>query len=223
MSVQTKRRTPGRPIANAPAVTREQIIEAALDMFAMDGFEAMSIRALARGLGVSHSLIHHYFESKQALWEAGVDLAFSTVTEIAYRLVDEIDERMKPAEAARAFVRETVIFAARHPASIKIALDEGARGGPRLDYIYSNYFGPANARWRETVAQLSEDNSGLNPVDARALFFLTAIGAATPFFARHLADYFEGGDLSDEKEIERHADVVASMIFDGLRVRPEDK
>ncbi|MEL7029247.1 MAG: TetR family transcriptional regulator [Pseudomonadota bacterium] len=215
-------RTPGRPQADAPAISREEIIEAALEAFAGQGFDGMSIRALARSLGVSHSLIHHYFTSKQALWEAGVEQVYGAVRDAAFALADSIDKDLPPADAARRFIREAVIISSRYPACLRIALDEGGRGGPRLQHLYENYFGPINERWKNAIAHFGEGESELNPVDDRALFFLCVFGGAAPFFARELAGYFDGDNLATRQATEKHAETVASMVVDGLRARAEE-
>src|SRR5437868_97490 len=68
---QRKPRRAGRPDARGGAVlSADAIIEAALEAFALTGYEAMSVRELTRKLGVSHNLVHHYFRSKAELWRA---------------------------------------------------------------------------------------------------------------------------------------------------------
>src|SRR3954453_11897643 len=77
---QRKPRRAGRPDASGGAVlSRDAIFEAALEAFALSGYEAMSVRELTRTLGVSHNLVHHYFRSKAELWRASVDWSFGTL------------------------------------------------------------------------------------------------------------------------------------------------
>jgi TetR/AcrR family transcriptional regulator len=49
---------------------RAQILKAAADLFAAQGYDGTNLRAVARAAGVSQPLIHHHFGSKQGLWEA---------------------------------------------------------------------------------------------------------------------------------------------------------
>lgn len=46
---------------------REQILEAAMRLFGMKGFDGASVREIAREVGVTEGLIYHYFESKEQL------------------------------------------------------------------------------------------------------------------------------------------------------------
>jgi len=53
--------------------TRQQIVDAAFELFANEGFSKTSIAAVAKKAGVSKGLIYHYFDSKQAILEAIFD------------------------------------------------------------------------------------------------------------------------------------------------------
>ena len=52
--------------------TRQQILDAARQTFAAQGFRGATIRAIARAADVDPALVHHYFKSKQDLWAATV-------------------------------------------------------------------------------------------------------------------------------------------------------
>lgn len=47
---------------------REELLQAALDLFSENGFSGTSIRDIAKTLGVSVSVIYHYFQNKEGLW-----------------------------------------------------------------------------------------------------------------------------------------------------------
>ncbi len=51
-------------------ITREVLIEAALDVFGHDGFDAASTRRIARKAGVNQALIGYHFGGKRGLYEA---------------------------------------------------------------------------------------------------------------------------------------------------------
>ncbi|GAA1556051.1 TetR family transcriptional regulator [Kribbella lupini] len=48
--------------------TRGDILRAARESFASNGFSGTSMRGVARGAGVDAALVHHYFDSKDALF-----------------------------------------------------------------------------------------------------------------------------------------------------------
>ena len=63
-------------MARTPAVVedrREQIIEAALRVFARKGFNGATNKDIAREAGITPGLIYHYFESKEDLLKAAIE------------------------------------------------------------------------------------------------------------------------------------------------------
>ncbi|HEX3794925.1 MAG TPA: TetR family transcriptional regulator [Acidimicrobiales bacterium] len=56
--------------------TRDDIIQAAKRVFAANGYEKASLRAVARDAGVDASLVHHYFDGKADLFVAAMSLPF---------------------------------------------------------------------------------------------------------------------------------------------------
>lgn len=67
-----ERRSRGRP-ARSATIDTGQLLRQARGMFARYGFDATSVRDIARSAGVDASLMTHYFGSKQSLWEAVVE------------------------------------------------------------------------------------------------------------------------------------------------------
>ncbi|GAA1933749.1 TetR/AcrR family transcriptional regulator [Nocardioides marmoribigeumensis] len=53
--------------------TRATILEAAREEFALKGYAATSLRAVARRAGVDPALVHHYFDGKDDLFTATLD------------------------------------------------------------------------------------------------------------------------------------------------------
>jgi AcrR family transcriptional regulator len=61
---------PGRP--PGPSDTRDRILANARELFARNGIDKTSIRAIASAAGVDAALVHHYFGTKQQLFVAAV-------------------------------------------------------------------------------------------------------------------------------------------------------
>ncbi|MEE4302532.1 MAG: TetR/AcrR family transcriptional regulator, partial [Wenzhouxiangella sp.] len=60
-----------------PDLTRSRILQAGFELFVDKGFAAVSMRELAQRSGVTKSLIHHHFGTKEGLWDAVKEAAFS--------------------------------------------------------------------------------------------------------------------------------------------------
>ena len=75
------RKTPGRPPATGDQAVRDQLIAAARGLFAKQGFDAVSTRAVAEAAQVNPAMIHYYFGSKQGLYEAMLAATFTPLVE----------------------------------------------------------------------------------------------------------------------------------------------
>ncbi|MDX3907306.1 MAG: TetR/AcrR family transcriptional regulator [Pigmentiphaga sp.] len=102
-------RTPSRPKAAAPArraprdsvATRTAILDSAEKIFARDGLRSTRTEEIAAGSGVTKAMIHYYFDTKEALYQAVLDRVFKEREEgMDFGSL----RQLPPAEALRAFV-----------------------------------------------------------------------------------------------------------------------
>lgn len=98
--------------------TRENILSAAEQVFAERGFDGASLRDLADAAGVTRSLIHHHFGSKEDLWLAVADHLFADYgahqAEILERPSLEIEGLEESARALFAFLQRNPNFVRLH-------------------------------------------------------------------------------------------------------------
>ena len=53
--------------------TKEKITETALDLFSQRGYDGVSVRDIARAVGIRESSIYNHFQSKRAVFDGIVD------------------------------------------------------------------------------------------------------------------------------------------------------
>ncbi|BDZ45990.1 TetR family transcriptional regulator [Naasia aerilata] len=68
------RRGRGRPRAADAGDSRERILAAASAEFSRHGYEAVSLRSVARAASVDAALVHHYFEDKADLFTQAIGM-----------------------------------------------------------------------------------------------------------------------------------------------------
>jgi AcrR family transcriptional regulator len=78
LATNIERRRPGRPPGSSD--TRERILASARELFARNGIDNTSIRAVAAAAGVDSALVHHYFGTKQQLFAAAIHLPIDPMT-----------------------------------------------------------------------------------------------------------------------------------------------
>jgi AcrR family transcriptional regulator len=72
LTAEVERRRPGRPAGTSD--TRERILANARELFAQNGIDKTSIRAVAAAAGVDPALVHHYYGTKQQLFAAAIHI-----------------------------------------------------------------------------------------------------------------------------------------------------
>jgi TetR/AcrR family transcriptional regulator len=215
MAQTSQRKRAGRPKAKDAPVTLEQILDAAFRAFATYGYDGVAVRTLNRELGVSHNLIHQRFGSKQGLWYAAVDRAFSQqVTVLATSFDPTLTD---PLDQLNHAIRSFVNYSAERPELLGMMNIEGRVESERLDYVYDNYVAPALAPLGRLLDHLHTEGR-IRPISLRALFFLIAHGAAAPFTVSALARRLGDADPLDPDQVAEQAAVTADLITNGLRL-----
>ncbi|MFD5819791.1 TetR family transcriptional regulator [Streptomyces sp. NPDC059618] len=101
MTDAAPRRGRGRPTrtqTEAGPATRDRILEAAREEFSERGYEKTSIRGIAKSAGVDPALVHHYFGTKERVFEAAIEVAFAPALDAPEKIVDgpldDVGERL---------------------------------------------------------------------------------------------------------------------------------
>ncbi|MFJ9249007.1 TetR family transcriptional regulator [Streptomyces sp. NPDC101776] len=88
----------GRPPRTESADTRDRILAAAREEFSERGYEKTSVRGIAKAAGVDSALVHHYFGTKEQVFEASIEVAFAPATNapeaVADGPLDGVGERL---------------------------------------------------------------------------------------------------------------------------------
>lgn len=210
-----KSRRPGRPAGSDGAETRRTLLEGALGAFARHGYAAMSVRDLARELGVSHNLVRHYYGSKEALWRAALDHGFADSTRALVALIESSTRNTDWETAVRESVKGAITLLARQPHVTAILVQESARGGPRLDFLFDAYMKP----FADLLAGLLGGGRARSSrqIDPRsALLFLFA-GMTALFAHGGLVAKLGGIKPTTGRQLARYAESIAELITHGLK------
>lgn len=192
----------------------EEILEAALRMFATHGYDGMSLRSLNRELGLSHSAIHQRFGTKEDLYKAVIDHEFGAMfSEIRSHLrsLPRPDTQLGELQAQfKAFL----LVSSKHPYLNRLMNNEGLEDSWHLDHIYKKYVQPSLAPVRRLMDELTKKKV-IKSTAVRTPFFLVAHGAAAVFTLHALSAKFNSTDGAFD--IDTLADEAAWMIVNGMR------
>src|SRR5262249_41779937 len=104
-----RRGRPGRPAKSETDIdVRERILDVAEAQFARRGYEAVATRAVAQDAGATAAMIHYYFNSKRALFDAVVARRADVVNRERMDTLDAYERNANPITvegAVEAFMR----------------------------------------------------------------------------------------------------------------------
>ncbi len=200
----------------------DEILTAALQAFAAQGYDAMSLRSLNARLGLSHGTISQRFGTKERLYFAAIDQGFATFVADIDRRRSHLLAAASPADDLadlRATVRAFLGAAHLRPELGRLMNQEGLHDTDRLAYIVDAIMLPM----LDTVGGILDRlrRSGrIRPVSTRGLFFLVAHGAEAPYTLTAMSHAFDAVD--GPLDPERHADDMTDLILRGVTLSDAD-
>jgi AcrR family transcriptional regulator len=152
--------------------TREDILEAALPIFAAVGFRAATVRDLSTAAGVNIAAINYHFGSKQGLYDEVLPFAYSR---LSVAPVPTLAGHASAADAMRAWVYWYVDRVIGQPSAMtgQLMMHELADPTPALDTLVSRGVQPVFDALRTMIEALSP-----TPLtdDGIARFALSVVG-----------------------------------------------
>ncbi|MAY39243.1 MULTISPECIES: TetR/AcrR family transcriptional regulator [Spongiibacter] len=122
------------------ASKRRQILAAAAELFAQQGYDGTSIGAVAEAAKVQKSLVQYHFENKKSLWQESIRYIWQERDDALPRYLDENDSSVEPDELIWQLCRRVLRFTFDHPQWVKLMFQEASTPGPRLDWMVAHFF-----------------------------------------------------------------------------------
>jgi TetR/AcrR family fatty acid metabolism transcriptional regulator len=196
----------------AAADRRRQILDAAVRVFARQGFHACRVSDIADEAGVAYGLVYHYFRSKEEV----LDTLFTERWDILLQVIRDTDARDLPARDKLRAIAAFILDSYRHdPDLMKVIVVEVTRAANSFGRTHSERIREAYTLMGEVVSQAQDHGAFRADVPPRfaALAFYGVIEQVLTGWI------FEGGRDGfpvPEAEIEEAKDLVVAAIVDGL-------
>ncbi len=199
-------------MAKAPPVDkRRQILDAAIRVFAHQGFHATRVSDIADEAGVAYGLVYHYFRSKEEV----LNELFVERWSLLLAAVEEADRTGETPRAKLAAVAGFIIDSYRHdPELMKVIIVEVTRA--------ANSFGrthlPEIRRAYQSIAKIVEGGQAagafrgdIAPIFASMSFY----GAIEQLLSGWIFELIP----ASEQDYEQAKELVVTTICDGLEPR----
>lgn len=111
-----------RPVNANAAETKARIQETASRLFADQGIGQVSIRQIAKASEVSLAMVHHYFGSKDELYEACIEGMYKELGHLREALVEQALAGGSVSELIDRAVRTGFRFARAHQSAVRLVM-----------------------------------------------------------------------------------------------------
>lgn len=165
----------GRPKDANPEQTRATILDASEDEFAEHGFHGTRMVAIAKRAGVTHGLLHYYFDSKEGLYVAVVGRLFAR----HLRLFEKLGAKGQALSAREAVLQSFDLFW-DHPNQVRIMLWEMASGDDRVEHAMKSFYDGLAGALASLPDADARKRPGLDPRDV----YVSILGALVVYFFR---------------------------------------
>jgi TetR/AcrR family transcriptional regulator, fatty acid metabolism regulator protein len=190
---------------------RRQILDAAVRVFARQGFHATRVSDIADEAGVAYGLVYHYFRSKDEV----LNELFVERWSLLLAAIEGADGAGGPHRERLAAVASFIVDSYRHdPELMKVIIVEVTRA--------ANSFGQTHLaqirRAYESIAKIVADGqeAGAFRTDVAPLFAsMTFYGAIEQLLSGWIFDVIPATDTS----FDQAKDLLVTMICDGLEPR----
>jgi TetR/AcrR family transcriptional regulator, fatty acid metabolism regulator protein len=194
----------------APAVDKRRLIlDAAVRVFARQGFHTCRVSDIADEAGVAYGLVYHYFQSKDEV----LDTLFLERWELMLAAIDEIDAQPIAAREKLHAIASFIVDSYRHdPELMKVIIVEVTRAANTFGQTHLGEIRKAYNRIAEIVAAAQADGSfrdAVTPQFAAMAFY----GAIEQVLTGWIFGLLEEG----EEDYERAKRSVVETICEGLQ------
>ena len=185
---------------------RRLILDAAVRVFARDGFHTSRVGDIAEEAGVAHGLLYHYFASKDEVLRTVFSENWGALLE-RFEVVEASDE--PPDEKLRGIVKILLRTWRNDPALVTVMVREVGRS-PQLATQVDD-IGRAFAVIQRVVEQGQADGAFRPEIDARLASWVIYGG-----LEEILTGWVMGGLPDGDEEVARAERTIADLVFAGL-------
>lgn len=194
--------------------TEKQILEAAKTIFQSKGMDGARMQEIANLAGINKAMLHYYFRSKQLLFEAVFNQAFST---LAPQLNMVLNDESSIEEKVKNFTSNYISFIIKHPYLPNFIIQELNRNPDFIKKIQENSALLNIEKFKKQVI-LEIKQGYLRPIKGEQLFINILALNIFPFVAKPLIKAFiDENDQGFKKLMEQRKTEVSDFIINAIK------
>jgi AcrR family transcriptional regulator len=182
----------------------EEILDAAVQLFAEHGYSNTDTQLLAEKLQVGKGTLYRYFPSKRDLFLAAADRVMRRLKHHIETRIEGIDE---PLEHVRTGIRAFLTFFGEHPEFVELIIQERALFKDRKKPTFIAHREANIERWRDLYRSLIAEGR-IRPVPPERITDVIS----DLLYGTIFTNYFAG----PRKSLEDQAQDIVDIVFHGI-------
>lgn len=198
------------PATRIQRINEARILEAAEEIFALNGYRGAVLERIAERAGISKPNLLYYFKSKKILYQEVLEHTVETWLVP----LDALEESDEPAEAFERYIRVKVGYSRSHPFASKVWANELIHGATHISRYLKKRLKPLIDEKARVIERWIEQGK-MDPIDPYHLFFI--IWAATQTYADfgEQAAIVKGKKQLTKPDFDTAADTITAIVLKG--------
>lgn len=205
---------PAGPVSEMPA---ERLIKAAVSLFAQHGFDAVSTGAVATAAGLTQSMVHYHFGTKDKLWNAAVEHIMQAHGNMFSLHLEDLRD-VDPLARLKIMVRRFITANAAEPDLNRIILHEGMKDSPRLKWLAQRYMVRGYATFNSAI-EAAIASGAVRRLPPRDVTNIIVGACVTTFTLSRLLKEVYGDDATSAEAVSSLSDTLLEVLFKGLEAK----
>jgi TetR/AcrR family transcriptional regulator len=196
----------------------ERLINAAVSLFAQHGFDAVSTGMVAVAAGLTQSMVHYHFGTKDKLWKAAVEHIMHVRGSVFSLNLEDLRD-VDPLARLKIMVRRFVSANAADPDLTRILIHEGMNDSPRLKWLAKRYMIRGYETFNAVIKDAS-DSGAVRPLPARDVTNIIVGACVLTFTLSRLLKEVYGAEPTSAEAVSSLSDTLLEVLFKGLEAAP---
>ncbi|MEJ5979170.1 TetR/AcrR family transcriptional regulator [Novosphingobium sp. PS1R-30] len=208
---------PARPALDTQE-TRDGLLEAAIRLFARHGFEAVSTGDIAKAAGLTQSMVHYHFGSKDKIWRAAVTRLMRrrgpmfAPTRLEHAPLD-------PVAKLELLIRNLAAANAAEPDYARIVMQESIADSDRLQWLIEEFIAPGFKVFDDAIRE-AQERGLIRDLPLHDLTNIVTSTVSLTFSLGPLVQKLYDVDMGSEGYLSSLSSSIVDVLFAGLKTRP---
>lgn len=213
------RSAPKRAAASAPVadVPSDRLLQSAVALFAQHGFDAVSTGAVATAAGLTQSMVHYHFGTKEKLWKAAVEYLMLVRGNMFSLNMEDLRD-VDPLARLKIMLRRFISANAADSNLTRILIHEGMNDSPRLKWLAKRFM----LRGYETFNAAIEEaikSGAVRRLPARDVTNIIVGACVLTFALSRLLKEVYGEEPTSPEAVSSLSDTLLEVLFKGLEAK----